>query len=52
MATILCVNDNLRVLETQNALLQQKGYKVLTAFDGTTAIEITRNQLELGTSPA
>lgn len=42
MATILCIDDDPRVLETQCALLVEKGYAALIAKDGTTAIEIIR----------
>ncbi len=36
MATILCIDDEPIVLEVQRALLESKGYNVLTASDGAT----------------
>jgi CheY-like chemotaxis protein len=42
MPTILCIDDDPRVLQTESALLEAKGYRVLSAPNGTTAIEITR----------
>jgi len=42
MTTILCIDDDPRVLEGQKALLEGKGYKVLIAFDGATGIEMSR----------
>src|SRR5512146_2342802 len=43
MPTILCIDGDPRVLETQSALLAEKGYQVLVANDGATAIQIIRN---------
>ncbi len=43
MATILCIDDEPAVLEVQKALLESKGYKVLTARDGPTGIALARN---------
>lgn len=43
MATILCISDDPRILETHGMLLEERGHKVLIAVDKTTAIEITRN---------
>lgn len=43
MAIILCISDDIRTLEAQRTLLNEKGYQVLAASDGATAIEITRN---------
>ncbi len=45
MATILCIDcidDEPSVLEIQRALLESKGYKVLTAPDGATGIALAR----------
>ena len=41
MATILCIDDDPEILETHKALLESKGYKVLTAPDGPTAIAVS-----------
>jgi two-component system alkaline phosphatase synthesis response regulator PhoP len=43
MFTILCIDDDPRVLELQNAVLCGRGYTVLTALDGITGIALTRN---------
>lgn len=43
MATILCISDDIGLLETQRALLEQNGYSVLVATDRATAIEILCN---------
>jgi DNA-binding response OmpR family regulator len=45
MATILCIDDDPRILELQNAVLSSSGYTVLTALDGLTGIALTRNHL-------
>jgi|SRR5947209_514693 len=42
MATILCIDDDPRILELQQAVLGNKGYTVLTAIDGETGIALTR----------
>ncbi len=42
MATILCIDDEPIVLEVQRALLESKGYNVLTASDGATGIALAR----------
>lgn len=42
MATVLCIEDNPRALETQKALLEEKGHRVLVAPDGATGIAISR----------
>ena len=42
MATFLCTDDDLRVLETQKFLLEKNGYRVLTAVGGAAGIEIGR----------
>src|SRR5947209_1180921 len=42
MATILCIDDEPSILEIQRALLESKGYKVLTAPDGATGIALAR----------
>ena len=42
MATILCIDDEPSVLEFQRALLESKGYKVLTAPDGAAGIALAR----------
>ena len=38
MATILCIDDDPRILELHNAILGGSGYSVLTALDGLTGI--------------
>ena len=43
MATILCIDDDPRILELHNAVLGGSGYTVLTALDGLTGIALTRN---------
>ena len=43
MATILCIDDDPRILELHNAVLGGSGFKVLTALDGLTGIALTRN---------
>ena len=42
MASILCIDDDPRVLDLYKALLGAKGYTVLTAPDGPTGLAITR----------
>lgn len=42
MATVFCIDDDLLVLEIHQALLETKGYHVLTAPDGETGIALTR----------
>jgi CheY-like chemotaxis protein len=42
MATILCIDDNRSALEIHRALLESKGYRVLTALDGLTGIALSR----------
>jgi CheY-like chemotaxis protein len=44
MATILCINGDLRFLEVQKALLEGRGYRVLIAPNGASGIEISRKQ--------
>ena len=44
MTTILCIDDDAGVLGMYTALLEGRGYRVLTAPDGATGIEITRKQ--------
>jgi len=43
MATILCIDDDPRILELHNCVLGGCGYTVLTALDSLTAIALTRN---------
>lgn len=43
MATILCIDDEPAVLKLYGALLESKGYKVLTASDGPTGIALARH---------
>lgn len=43
MATILCIDDDPRILELHNAVLGGSGYAVLTAPDGLTGIALTRD---------
>ena len=42
MATVLCIDDDARVLEMYRALLEGRGYGVLAAPDGATGIAISR----------
>lgn len=44
MATILCIDDNRNILEIHRALLESKGYRVVTAIDGPTGIALSRQQ--------
>jgi CheY-like chemotaxis protein len=41
-ASILCIDDDPQVLEINRAILESKGYKVLTAQDGAAGIALTR----------
>jgi DNA-binding response OmpR family regulator len=43
MATILCIDDDPRILELHNAILGGSGYTVLTAPDGLTGIALARH---------
>jgi DNA-binding response OmpR family regulator len=43
MATILCIDDDPRILELHRAVLAGSGYTVLTAVDGFTGIALTRS---------
>jgi DNA-binding response OmpR family regulator len=45
MATILCINDDPRILELHVGVLGGCGYKVLTALDGLTGLAMSRNHL-------
>ena len=42
VASILCIDDDPRVLDLYKTLLEAKGYTVLTAPDGPTGLAITR----------
>jgi DNA-binding response OmpR family regulator len=42
MATILCIDDDPRILELQDAVFSSSGYTVLTALDGLTGITLAR----------
>ncbi len=44
MATILCIDDNRNILEIHRALLESKGYRVVTAIDGPTGIALSHLQ--------
>jgi CheY-like chemotaxis protein len=44
VATILCIDDNRNILEIHRALLESKGYRVVTALDGPTGIVLSREQ--------
>jgi DNA-binding NtrC family response regulator len=44
VATILCIDDNRNILEIHRALLENKGYRVVTALDGPTGIVLSREQ--------
>lgn len=41
---ILCVDDELVGLRVRKLLLERAGYKVLTAMDGATGLEIFKNE--------
>ena len=43
MATVLCIDDDPRILELQDAVLSSSGYTVLTALDGFTGLALTRS---------
>jgi CheY-like chemotaxis protein len=45
MATILCIDNDPRILELHNAILGGSGYTVLTAQDGLTGIALSRNHV-------
>ena len=42
---ILCVDDTATILEGQKMLLEENGYRVLTATNGTDAVEAFMSQL-------
>ena len=42
MASVLCIDDDPRILDLYKTLLEAKGYTVLTAPDGPTGLAITR----------
>jgi DNA-binding response OmpR family regulator len=42
MATILCIDEDPRILELHNAILGGSGDTVLTALDGLTGVALTR----------
>jgi DNA-binding NtrC family response regulator len=44
VATILCIDDNRNILQIHQALLERKGYRVVTALDGATGIDLSRRQ--------
>jgi DNA-binding NtrC family response regulator len=44
VATVLCIDDNHNILEIHRALLESKGYRVVTALDGPTGIVLSREQ--------
>jgi CheY-like chemotaxis protein len=43
MPTILCIDDDPRILELHGAVLGGRGYTVLTALDGLTGLTLSRN---------
>jgi DNA-binding NtrC family response regulator len=43
MVTILCIDDDLKILQVHKAVLGTRGYTVLTAPDGLSGIAITRS---------
>jgi DNA-binding NtrC family response regulator len=43
MATILCIDDDPRILELHTGVLGGRGYTVLTALDGLTGLTLSRN---------
>ncbi len=40
--TILCVDDNEQLLSIRKVMLETRGYRVITAVDGLTALEVFR----------
>jgi CheY-like chemotaxis protein len=42
MTTILCIDDDPKMLQAHEAILGTKGYTVLTALDGLAGIAVTR----------
>jgi DNA-binding NtrC family response regulator len=44
VATVLCIDDNHNILEIHRALLGRKGYRVVTALDGATGLDLSRRQ--------
>ena len=44
MATLLCIDDELAILEVRKMLLEQLGYEVLTAADGTAGLDLFRGK--------
>ena len=42
ITTVLCIDDDTGILEMEKALLEARGYAVLTAPDGVTGIAISR----------
>jgi DNA-binding NtrC family response regulator len=44
VVTILCIDDDRNILEIHRALLESKGYRVVTAIDGPTGIALSRHQ--------
>ena len=42
MATILCIDDSRNILEVQQVLMENKGYRVLVAPDGPTGLALSR----------
>jgi CheY-like chemotaxis protein len=44
VATILCIDDSRAILEIHRALLESKGYRVVTALDGPSGISLSREQ--------
>ncbi len=45
MPTILCIDDDPRILELQKGVLETNGYAVLTAPDGPTGIALAAQQV-------
>jgi two-component system alkaline phosphatase synthesis response regulator PhoP len=43
MATILCIDDDPRILELHTGVLSGRGHTVLTALDGLTGLALSRN---------
>ena len=44
MATLLCIDDELSILELRKLLLQQQGYDVCTADSGEKGLELFRKE--------
>src|SRR5438270_10443189 len=46
--TVLCVDDDMHSLLTRNAILEQHGYKTLSAENGAAALKLVRAHKQIG----